>query len=423
MEGNKTPAGNNHNRNTNATRRSARKNSTQEEEIVLEVTTAVKRRRQSSGDKMSKNKKPNNGDINPTNAQLMSTLDRLADKMDQLPNKADLQNVEAELLNKMQQSAIKFDKRIQDNAREIRAVNNKIDKHADNLAKLEEEFSKQKRSDTGGVAVAEMRRKQAQEDKYIKARRSFRVWPILIGRGEQAEVCVRRFFIISMQVPASLAKDVEIEHIKKAIQSHPRSRIHDEFIITFKETEARDAIKAYASGLATSQGKAGLRLELTDVQKGSYRILDEHGLAIKDLYGPETKRNIKFDDRTRDLMMDVKLPGNSKWHNITADQAKKAKRFRDDAEIGKLSQGRAIAGPSQDRERAKALMLVYSPDTKSSGTTLATGANLIDIECSFGGGGAGEEEAAAAESGEEGSGNESDESMARMLHAHTGRPR
>ena len=127
-------------------------------------------------------------------------------------------------------------------------------------------------------------------------------------------------------------------------------------------------------------------------------------------------------------MMDVKLPGNSKWHNITADQARKAKRFRDDAEIGKLSQGKAIAGPTQDRERAKALLLVYSPENKSTGTTIATGANLIDIECSFNGsagtrgadGGNGAEEGPEDVEEEDTSGNESDESMTRLLQGRAG---
>ena len=59
-------------------------------------------------------------------------------------------------------------------------------------------------------------------------------------------------------------------------------------------------------------------------------------------------------------------------------------------ELTKLSQGKCIAGASADRERAKALMLVYSPDKKSN--TLATGVNLIDIEASFQNGGRDREE-------------------------------
>ena len=74
-----------------------------------------------------------------------------------------------------------------------------------------------------------------------------------------------------------------------------------------------------------------MRLELTDSLKGSYRILEEHGLAVRELYGKDTKRNIKFDDHNRDLMVDIKLPGSVKWHNVTIDQARSAKRMREEA--------------------------------------------------------------------------------------------
>ena len=164
---------------------------------------------------------------------------------------------------------------------------------------------------------------------------------------------------------------------------------------------------------------AGLRLKLPDLLRGSYKVLDEHGLALKELYGKDTKRNIKFDDRNRDLMMDLKLPGSLKWHNITIYQARKAKKMREEMELSRLSSGRTIVGPDADRERAKVLMLVYSPDKKA---TVATGANLIDIEHSFHENSRGanreeaNEEAEFEKVGEEASVEDSDESMNRLLH-------
>ena len=166
-----------------------------------------------------------------------------------------------------------------------------------------------------------------------------------------------------------------------------------------------------------------MRLELTDSLKGSYRILEEHGIAIKDLYGSDTKHNIKYDDRNTDLMMDVKLPGNQKWHNITVEQARQAKKIRERAG---LSQGKSIAGPSLDRERAKGLMLVYSPQKSGTPMIMATGANLIDIESSFHEGtsrGGGDDGRSGVEEDdeEERSGDESDESMSKLLHGRKNR--
>ena len=75
----------------------------------------------------------------------MSTLDKLAQKMDQLPNRNDLKSVEAELTNKLYQSTVKFEKRIQDNTREIKGLSQRLDKQADAVVKLEEEVERQKR--------------------------------------------------------------------------------------------------------------------------------------------------------------------------------------------------------------------------------------------------------------------------------------
>lgn len=173
----------------------------------------------------------------------------------------------------------------------------------------------------------------------------------MVKQNEQPEVCARRFFILEIKVPADPAREVPIECIRKAVQGHKRSRIHSEYIITFTETEARNSIKSYANGLAGSQGMAGLRLELTDNLKGSYRILEEDGYSVRERYGKENKRNIKFEDRNKDLMMNIGLPESTKWHNITIDQARKARNLRQDVELSKLKRGKTIAGPAADRER------------------------------------------------------------------------
>ena len=397
---------------------------TQEEEPI-ETTTGTKRKRMPTGGTMSKNKKPNS---ECTNAQLMSTLDKLAEKMNELPNRSDLKGVETELTNRMHLNAQKFERKIQDNTREIRAVNSRLDKQEETVARLERELEKRKKDGYQSVlSIAQTRRNEAQEEKYLRARRSFRIWPVHVKEDEQPEVCVRRFFILQMKVPAVLAREANIEQIRRATPGHQRSRIHDEYVVTFERIEERDAVKSYANGLASSQGKAGLRLELPDNLKGSYRTLEEHGLAVRELYGEGTKRSVKFDDRAKDLMMDVKLPGSLKWHNVTVDQARKAKRMREEAELTKLSQGKTIAGPAADRERAKVLMLVYTPE-KSSQNLIATGANLIDIESSFHNNGTNAggrhgtgvvdevDEAEEAEEEQEQSVDDSDESMSRLLH-------
>ena len=235
--------------------------------------------------------------------------------------------------------------------------------------------------------------------------------------GKEKEDAVRRFFKELMGVPKQMAREVELERIKLAPHNHPRSKIHSEYIVTFTNIEARDVVKSYARGLADSAGKAGLRLELTDALRGSYKILDEHGRATRELYGEGTKRNVCFDDRNGDLMMDLKLPSSSVWHNITIDQARKTKETRDKLELQSMRKGSGVTG-AQQRERAKALMLVYSPEP-SRPKAIPGGANLIDIEDSFGA-----EEGAApdGEGDEEDRDEDSDESMNRLLYGRSYKP-
>ena len=406
---------------TSKPRRSERTLSGGQEEEVYSTPTGTKRKRNTTDNNMSSKNKKTNSEC--TNAQLMSTLDRLAEKMDSLPNKADLQSVETELTNKLYQSTIKFDKKIQDNCREIRMLGQRIDKQAQAMAKLEEEVETHKKKTTKTSTVAEEKRREAQDEKYFKARRSLKIWPITVKANEEPTVCVRRFFIMNMKVPADLAREAEIESVKKSTQNHQKSRITQEYIVTFADVETRDSIKSYANGLAGNQGQAGLRLELPDTLRGSYKVLDEHGLALKNLYGKDTKRSIKFDDRNKNLMMDVKLPGSLKWHNVTIEQARRAKKMSEEMEIAKLSKGKTIAGPSADRERAKVLMLVYSPEKEA---TVATGTNLIDIEESFHENTRGADRTAAADETEfedaaEVSEEDSDESMNRLLHGRNAR--
>ena len=208
MDSNNTPQ--NVRKGPEGLRKSSRKSSLTEE--ILQPTTATKRRRQSSGENMASKNKRNTGDMNPTNAQLMSTLDKLAEKMEELPNKNDLRNVETELMNRMHQNAACFDKRIQDNTRDIGNVHKRLDQHVEIISKLEREVERQKKNHgSDALTTAELRRWDAREDKYRNARKSFRIWPVEIAENEDPEVCVRRFFIINMKVPASLAKSVEIE--------------------------------------------------------------------------------------------------------------------------------------------------------------------------------------------------------------------
>ena len=113
-------------------------------------------------------------------------------------------------------------------------------------------------------------------------------------------------------------------------------------------------------------------------------------------------------------MIDIKLPGSTRWHNVTVEQAKRTRKLREESEVNRLAQGRSVAGPAADSERAKVLMLVQA-------VTVATGTNLIDIENSFRETSQDQhqdERVGEDEEEREETGDESDESMNRLLHGH-----
>ena len=125
---------------------------------------------------------------------------------------------------------------------------------------------------------------------------------------------------------------VPLDTIRPADRAR-NSKITAEYIITFADAESRDTIKSYASGLASSAGQAGLRLDIPRCLNGSFKILNDHGLSMVKIYSREVKRNICFDDRNEDLMVDVKLPTLNNWHNITIEQAREARKARDTIEM------------------------------------------------------------------------------------------
>ena len=209
-------------------------------------------------------------------------------------------------------------------------------------------------------------REQAQRRRYCQARRSIKIWPVEYSQADE-EKPVREFLINVMEIPTRIARSVILDTIKTAEQTQ-NSKITNELLVTFAETEDRDVVKSYANKLAKWEGKAGLRLDVPPHLKGSFRILTEHGLAIRQLYGKDVKRNIKFDDRNENLMMDIKLPTSLAWQNVTIEQAREAMRIRDEIDKRNMRSAGALQGNQStiNKERAKVLMLSLSPRSDSS---------------------------------------------------------
>ena len=208
-------------------------------------------------------------------------------------------------------------------------LRSELAEHKMAIGKLQERVDKQEGRTATTSQVAVTKRMEAQQAAYMRCRRSFRIWPVDRSPGQPVEDSIRTFFKNKMRVPEHLADNVNIDTIRQAVEQPARSRIRSEYIVTFADRESRDTIKSYARGLAESKGMAGLRLDIPEHLKGHHKTLEEHAYSMIDLYGRDVKRNIKFDDRTESLMMDLKMPGSSRWHNITVRQAVEARKIKE----------------------------------------------------------------------------------------------
>ena len=97
--------------------------------------------------------------------------------------------------------------------------------------------------------------------------------------------------------------------------------------MVFKSIPDRDAFRIYAPKLQPyQQHEAGIRLSLPDHLIPVFKVPEHEGYRIVRRM-PGTRRSIKFDDRTRSLALDVKLP-DAAWVRITPDQIAAASKGR-----------------------------------------------------------------------------------------------
>ena len=287
--------------------------------------------------------KKSTADNEPSNALLMRTLNNLSEKFDRLPTVEHLNKLENDLHAKIESNTASLRQELRNEFR------TEMQEQATRMTNMISDVKSQVRAHQAEMPA----RSDVQNQRYRRARRSFKIWPLTDAQGKE-EDAVRKFFVQQMHIPAKVAIDAKIEQIKAADQARG-SKIVSEYVVTFFDVDTRDAIKSYASGLAAAKGAAGLRLDIPPCLKGSFKIRNEHGIAMIHIYGKEVKGNIRFDDRNQDLMMDIKLPTSSTWHNITIDQAREARRTRDAIDLKNIRQT-ALSATSQasgyDREKA-----------------------------------------------------------------------
>ena len=102
-------------------------------------------------------------------------------------------------------------------------------------------------------------------------------------------------------------------------QFDKQSKQQDEVMVTFGTRDIRDAVKANAANLA-NHPDAGMRLHIPDHLKKTFKQLMSLSNELK-MTNPEIKRNIKFNEDSLNLFMDLQTTREGPWGRILPEQA------------------------------------------------------------------------------------------------------
>ena len=154
------------------------------------------------------------------------------------------------------------------------------------------------------------------EDRYWLSRRSLRIWPV---PGPDIKASLRDYLSTKLKLNSKFLHDIGDISIRKVAEA-PGSRISDEVIAVFSTVAVRDAIKRAARELGGEAG-FGIRHEIPNALQSSLKALEALSFHLKQKH-PGIKRNIKFDDMTKDLVLDFSInPDAGDWKRVTATQA------------------------------------------------------------------------------------------------------
>ena len=125
------------------------------------------------------------------------------------------------------------------------------------------------------------------------------------------------------------------------IQDLTNSKSYLEILITFADHYERDFYYSKAKNLAgyrNAEGDptAGIRLDVPPYLMGTFKLLGDHGYEIRAANGVDTKRYIKYDDENLSLILEIRLPGQTKWIRIRPDQARSYSEEKDRAVYNSL---------------------------------------------------------------------------------------
>ena len=171
-------------------------------------------------------------------------------------------------------------------------------------------------------SVGPRRGEELREDKYNEARRALRLWPIENGSWIGLREYLRSRLNMGLDFVDSLEGRLDIRKPREV-----KGRKPDEYVVVFESRADRDEVKAAAPALAEHREEAGMRLHVPDHLQRQFKALMNLSYDLKTKH-KGLKRNIKFDDGTLGLYLDIQIDKDEEWQRIDPEQALEATKGR-----------------------------------------------------------------------------------------------
>ena len=165
-------------------------------------------------------------------------------------------------------------------------------------------------------------------DRYEAARKMVRLWPVNGKSDGELRLEALRFIRQKLRVCTISCNDEQVLKVRRTKQAK-KSIINHEVLVFFSDKYSRDQVVANAKNLAEyrlpdGRPTAGMRMNYPDHLTADFRALEWYGAELNKRY-PGTKRNIKFDDDSEGLRMDVRVPHMDEWHKVYPEMAREIK--------------------------------------------------------------------------------------------------
>ena len=237
---------------------------------------------------------------------------------------------------------------------------------------------------TASAGQAGMDRQSAADDEdYDHARRSLRLRPI--GGSMREDLWRNACFFLQSHLCLNNIVERDVSSISRPKISSGRAA-KDEIIIKFANIATWDTVVRASAKLAGSIDRdgrptAGIRIKVPRRLRMAFSILFRYGQQLTGRHGEGTRKHVKFDNTTRSLYLNVKLPGDERWSRVSLEVARRGVKARKLLSNEELEQRLEAPGLQGSRPRSVSVSGPTAMDTlAASGSGAWTGRASVNTE-------------------------------------------